>query len=350
MAVRVKSKDPVPKKPDSYDFFNWNAPTGSPKKPVPPGPYRTPDDPAYVPLNFSDFNNVGLQQIPPRGHAQSGLAKNPSASADPSLLDYLSQALGITGSMNDSTGGTDYTGLESVLRQNASDADSRIGAMYRQLQGSYVNDAAPIAAGYDQAHQALAGNADQATQQVNAGYGAARDAQTKMLQNLGIGDAALVQANQGNPGGADQARALSGIAQNSLANLNANDANKQSAASYNTKIGGAAGLEGNLQRASVQQNLQKALAQLEAQKSQSASTAKSNNFSQALGLAEALSSDQQNRQHYTDAQQAAAAKAAGGSTIQDYIDQYAALLAQNGGDSDAALKQLQALKVVKGLN
>lgn len=178
---------------------------------------------------------------------------------------------------------TDYSAMEAQLRRNAAEGDSRLDAMYRQLRGSIDADAPGINQSYDDAGAAMAANAERARGQINGGYDAARAAQTDQFAALGIGDAAAVNEGRAQ---ADQANAVSNVAQNELANQNLNTVNRSSANNYNTNIGNAAGLEGNVQRAALQQQLANTLAELQVKASEGANEGRRSAFSTAFSMAQ----------------------------------------------------------------
>lgn len=180
-----------------------------------------------------------------------------------SFEDALRQAEGLIGGGG---GGTDYSAIENTLRKNTGEADARLEAMYRQLRGSIDQDAPQIAATHDEAISGVNAATDAGVSNINNAYNSTRDEQTRQLQALGIGDAAAVLAQNGNAA-ADQAGAVTGLETNRGANVNQLTANKAAAQTYNTNIGNAAGLEGNLQRAALQQGLADRLAEMQTQRS-----------------------------------------------------------------------------------
>lgn len=198
------------------------------------------------------------------------------------FADYLRMAneMGLGG------GNTDYSALMNQLRANAMNADAKLAAMYNQLQGSIDADASVIGQTYDAGAAGLTQNADQAQATINNAYQAARDAQTQQFQQLGIGDAAGVLAAQGGNAAADQANAIGNVAQNSGANQQQLGQNRVAALNYNIGIGNAAGLEGAVQRAAVQQELANRLAELQTQQSQEGSQRSQSLFQAALGMAQ----------------------------------------------------------------
>lgn len=198
------------------------------------------------------------------------------------FADYLQMAneMGLGGS------GTDYAALMNQLRANAANADAKLAAMYGQLQNSIDADAAGIAQNFDTNGQNLNQNAASALDTINNAYQAARDAQTQQFQQLGIQDAAGVLAAQGGAAAGDQANAVGNVAQNSGANAQQNAQNRTAALNYNTGISNAAGLEGAVQRAAVQQELANRLAELQTQQSSEGNQRSQSLFQAALGMAQ----------------------------------------------------------------
>lgn len=246
----------------------------------PAGTSRWGQDWGYGP----DLPQSGMPAGVGKAIGKSRIPKGQQQEAPPQLTfaDYLRMAneMGLGG------GGTDFGALEAQLRQNAANADAKLAAMYNQLRGSIDADAAVIGQTYDAGAAGLTQNADQALGTINNAYQAARDAQTQQFQQLGIGDAAGVLAAQGGNAAADQANAIGNVAQNSGANQQQLGQNRVAALNYNTGIGNAAGLEGAVQRAAVQQELANRLAELQTQQSQEGSQRQQNLFQAALGMAQ----------------------------------------------------------------
>lgn len=197
-----------------------------------------------------------------------------------SFEDALRQAEGLIGGGG---GGTDYSAIENTLRKNTGEADSRLEAMYRQLRGSIDQDAPQIAATHDQAISGVNAATDAGVSNINNAYNSTREEQTRQLAALGIGDAAAVLAQNGNAA-ADQAGAVTGLETNRGANVNQLQSNKAAAQTYNTNIGNAAGLEGNLQRAALQQGLADKLAEISTAKSAERDNSRQDQISLAMQL------------------------------------------------------------------
>lgn len=185
----------------------------------------------------------------------------PVVEPEPQAMSF-SDYLALAAQMGVGQGGVDYGGLRSQLQSQAQRGDSALNAMYSQLRGSIDADAPGIAQTYDQTSQGIGENGAAAIKTTNDAANSARQAQTSQLQALGIGDTAAVLAGAGGNAAADQAAAVSNIAQNQAAGQNQAVANKASALNYNTGVGNAAGLEGNIQRANLQADLQAKLAEL----------------------------------------------------------------------------------------
>jgi len=213
-----------------------------------------------------------------------------------SIAEALARAL----TMLPGGGKVDYNPQRDALRSRASENDARLEAMYRQLQGSYAADAPVIAQAYDDSIASTNTATDQGVSNTNAAYDKARADQTAQLAALGIGDAAAVIAGAGQSSGADQARAVANLEQNRGANVQQLNTSKQAAGAFNTRIGQAAGLEGNLQRAVNQQRLQELLAQIDAQESSENAQLMNSNRSAAMSLAEALVGEDRFNQQYRD--------------------------------------------------
>lgn len=212
----------------------------------------------------------------------------------------LAEALARAMAMLPGGGGVNFDPQRQALRERAADSDARLEAMYRQLQGSYAADAPGIAASYDQATAGVNTATDQGVTNINNAYDKARADQTAQLAALGIGDAAAVIAGAGQDAGVDQAAAVSNLEQNRGANVNELASNKQSAATFNTRIGQAAGLEGNLQRAVNQSRLQQLLADIDAEEQSQNAALTNQNRSAAFSLAESLVGEDRWNQQYRD--------------------------------------------------
>lgn len=215
----------------------------------------------------------------------------------------LAEALARAMQMLPGGGGVNYDPQREAARSRASENDARLEAMYRQLQGSYAADAPTIAASYDQATESTNEATDQGVTNINNAYDKARADQTAQLAALGIEDAAAVIAGAGQSATVDQADAVSNLEQNRGANVNELTANKQSAGTYNTRIGQAAGLEGNLQRAVNQSRLQQLLADIDAEEQGQNAQLAGQNRSAAMSLAESLVGESRYNREYADSRE-----------------------------------------------
>lgn len=317
--------------------------------------YRRP------PASASGDPSSPLTRMLGKGSKMLGKGEAPQqAEQELTFADYLAMA-------NEMVGGTpDYAAMEQYLRDNASSADTRLEAMYRQLRGSIDADAPGIGQNYDSAGAAMDQNAQQAQATTNQGYDAARAAQTQQLEALGIGEAAGTLAANGGFAAGDQGAANANIEQNRLAGMQQTTANKASALNYNTGIGNAAGLEGNVQRALVQQQLAQKLAELSMQEQQDSVSSRSNSISLAQVLQKQALEAKAASGPLSIREELELQKLAGEVTAQDYknqalaanssvpvganLSQYQTLFQQAGGDPaniDDLLKFIEAVKATQ---
>jgi hypothetical protein len=271
-SLRGFGKKPTPRKQVGNEFWNFGQESA-------PG-----FDPMGWLINNSDRRSGegAVGSGAPRG---IGAFTKPQPQQEPqqrqlTFADYLAMAnqMGLGGD------GTDYSALERQLRANASEGDAKLKAMYGQLRSSIDADEAGIAQNYDRGRSGIEGAARQAAAETNSGYDAARAAQTQQMKALGIEQAAAVLAGQGGAAASDQAAANANIAQNKQAGVTQNRANRSAAVNYNTGIGNAAGLEGQVQRAALQQQLANKLAELQTAQSESQAGGQKDVFSAALQL------------------------------------------------------------------
>lgn len=218
------------------------------------------------------------------------------------ILDFLQQAQGLIG--GGEGGGVErvsYDPLRQAARGRFTEGDAKLEAMYRQLQNSIGAQSGTIASNYDSGAQALNQNAAQGQNTIGDAYQAARDAQTRQLQQLGIGDAAAVIASNGTDAGDEQAAALAGVEQNRAANVGANEAAKQAGLTQNASHVSAAGLAGAEQRGRLQSELSQLLGEYDVAEQQQnaqlqqASRARSQDPTQALSIAQMLQEDHNSR-------------------------------------------------------
>jgi hypothetical protein len=212
------------------------------------------------------------------------------------ILDFLAQAQGLMGGAGG--GGVNYDPLRQAARGRFTEGDAKLEAMYRQLADSIGAQAGTIASNYDAGAAGLNQNAAQAQSTIGDAYEAARAAQTRQLQQLGIGDAAGVIASEGTDAGAEQARALANVEQNRAANVGANEAAKQSGLAQNASHVSAAGLAGAEQRGRLQAELNQLLGEYDvAEQTQNAQLAsRAQDPTQALSIAQMLQEDYNSRQ------------------------------------------------------
>lgn len=295
---------------------------------------------------------------------------NSSASAEPqgtqamSFAEALQEALGLIPGSSIS-----YEPQRQTLRSNASESDARLAAMYRQLSNSIAGDAAGIASNHDAAIAQSKQISDGTAASIQAAADSANAKNTENLAALGIGDAAQQTIAEGRDlntqtaGALQNAAPLAGEYQQRLLS------NKGSALDMNSTLVGAAGLEGNLQRAQNQAKLMSLLASIDMAEQEANASAEQNRQSTAQSLASTLvnlnrsdmASEAQTRQAAIDAarqdaqwqaelsaKQGASPSAAG---YQQFLQQLQDLgvLSLSSDDPELALKQnTQAWKMYAG--
>lgn len=224
---------------------------------------------------FSSGGSFGSDPTPPPAEQQGPVGSQKV------FLDYLNEAKGL-GLGGDNS--ANFDALSGQLRVNGSQGDAKLQAMYDQLQRSIAAEAPAIQQNFAGTGASIAKNAADANSMVQQSYGATRDAQTKQLAALGIGDAAGVLASNGGLAARDQSMASSSIAQNQQAALDSNAAHSASAVQYNTGVGNAAQLAGTEARSALQRQLSTKLAELESAKASSKTDGASKAFSAAVQL------------------------------------------------------------------
>jgi hypothetical protein len=201
----------------------------------------------------------------------------------------------------------DYDPLREDAQGRGSEYDARLNAMYNQLQGSIRDDGKGLKEGYQEAIDSTGERSQQAKQDIQGASDAANERNLQQLEALGIGEAAGNIVAEGRDLNSDTARAVQDtVARGQLAG-NALTSDQAGAVTHNTNLVGAAGLEGNLQRARVQSELSSLLAQYDMEEQQANqqitaqnAQAQSGAFSQAMSLANSLTGDQWQQQGYKD--------------------------------------------------
>ena len=247
--------------------------------------------------------------VKPSVAAEATITANPKPpeeeqSKGMSFADYLQMASGIFGGGN-SIPMANYDPQRNLLKQNAADNDSRLEAMYRQLRGSIDADAPVIQKGYQDAIDSTAQNAATAQQNTQAATDSANSRNDAVLANLGIEQAMGNQIQQGTDLSSQTARQITDQASRGQAAGDRLVSNQATAVNHNTNIGNAAGLEGNLQRATNQAKLQSLLGQLGMQEEQeNASRIAQNNSQNGIGeqirLAQWMMGDATDERRYQD--------------------------------------------------
>lgn len=282
--------------------------------------------PSYSPLQGQDAWKAA-------GHRKPAEAVMPEK--EKTLADYLQEAISMIGSQGG--GGVNFDPQRNMLRQNASEADARLEAMYRQLRGSIDADAPVLQQAYDQAEASTAQNAQNAQAQTQAASDSANARSDQVLANLGIQQATGNQIQNGTDLATQTAGAIATQATKGQAAGDRLASNEATALQHNTNIGNAAGLEGNLQRAGNQAKLQALLAELDMQEQQQNASAGQNSFGQQLSLAQSLLGFDQDKQDRQDQLQMSAAEQANA--------RYAAELKAQGNQLPDLGAYLQALGI-----
>ena len=249
-----------------------------------------------------------------RGSGSSWDPPEEKPSPGMSFADYLQMASGIFGGGN-SIPMANYDPQRNLLKQNAADNDSRLEAMYRQLRGSIDADAPVIQKGYQDAIDSTAQNAATAQQNTQAATDSANSRNDAVLANLGIEQAMGNQIQQGTDLSSQTARQITDQASRGQAAGDRLVSNQATAVNHNTNVGNAAGLEGNLQRATNQAKLQSLLGQLGMQEEQeNASRIAQNNSQNGIGeqirLAQWMMGDATDERRYQDSISQSAAELA----------------------------------------
>ena len=263
--------------------------------------------------DFRMFQNTakeGLKRLPgaiSKANQQPSATEGMPASsaASKSLADYLQQALSLIGSGG---GGVNYDPQRATARANASEADARLEAMYRQLRGSIDADAPVIQQAYQTAIDSTAQNAATAQAQTQAASDNAQARNDQVLANLGIQQAAGNQIQEGRDLGTQTAGNIAAQASKGQAAGDRLISNQATALSHNTNIGNAAGLEGNLQRAANQAKLNALLAEIDQKEQQDNASLSENGFSKQLSLANSLLDFDRYNQERQDTQDQSLAK------------------------------------------
>lgn len=236
-----------------------------------------------------------------------GMGSEMPAEPEMTLADYLSMANQLIGGQP----GVNYDPQRQAARDRAGENDARLEAMYRQLRGSIEADAPVLQQAYQTAIDSGKQITTEAQQQAQAATDAANAQNSQVLANLGIQEAAGNNIINGTDLNTQTAENIGDMAARGQTSADRLVSNQATALQHNTNIGNAAGLEGNLQRASNQARLQALLAEIDMQEQQENAGAQQNAFSQQLGMAQQLLDfDRYNQERDDNLQMSAAELAA----------------------------------------
>lgn len=262
------------------------------------GDYIWGTAPGTKPNNFSRMGS---------GRRQKNLSSSPvEETSNPSFLANLMEALGIVGD-GGQMGYVSYDPLRADANSRGTEYDARLNAMYNQLQGSIRDDGTSIQSNYQGAIDQNAARSAETQKQIQGASDAAQASNMQQLQALGLGEAAGNIVSKGQDLNTQTAAAVQDAAARGQISGDALQQNQQSAGAHNTNLVGAAGLEGNLQRARVQSELASLLAQYDMEEQQANqqvdqynAQARNNSFSQAMSLAQQLYGSDIDQRDYND--------------------------------------------------
>lgn len=260
------------------------------------GDYRWGSAPKKRDMSFVDDllkSSQSLAQGALRGGGQGGVPLGDSQL--PSFMSFLEEAMG-----NSGVSRVSFDPQRNNARQRGTEHDARLAAMYEQLQNSMRQDGATTQQNFQGAIDDTAQRSAAAQQQIQAASNTADDRNAQVLANLGIEEAQGNIVQGGRDLNSQTADAVADAAARGQISGDALQQNQQSAGALNASLVGAAGLEGNLQRARVQSELASLLAQYDMQEQEANRQAQQQSFTQAMGLANAQYEDAWRQRGYED--------------------------------------------------
>lgn len=317
---------------------------------------RFPNSPSF------GVNTAGPEPLSEAWRAQQQWGGGAQEDPTKTLGDYLKQAMEMLGQFDLGGGSSpvNYDPQRDAARQQAADNDSRLEAMYRQLRGSIDADASVIQDAYQGAIDSTRQGNSTAQAQTQAATDAANSRNNAVLEALGIQEAEKNIIQEGRDLNTQTAHQIADQASKGQAATGLLANNQATALAHNTNIGNAAGLEGNLQRASNQSRLQALLAEIGMQEQQanaSRGDSGAQMFGLASGLAESLLGFDRYEQDRADRlQQAAAELAAKSNSVYDpneFWNYLSGIQGINGvaplsDDPELQLKQLDFFRKLYG--
>jgi hypothetical protein len=243
------------------------------------------------------------------GRLQSQYGQGIEEPTEMSFSDILARAMEMFGGGGGGPSSVSYDPQREAARTNAAESDAKIAGIYNALSQSIVGDAAGIGSSYDQAKAVQQAAADQAQQNVQAGYQSANDMLSQQAAALGIQEAVANQINSGQANGGDMTQRLSDLAAQNAQAQSQLGTNRQSALDYNTAVDQAARQESASRRAALAGELRNILGQIDSAENEANASLANQYGSQqgqaqdsALSLAQWMYENQTDERRYQDDQ------------------------------------------------
>lgn len=248
------------------------------------------------------LNGVPSRKMAPmkRRRAQ---AEGPEYTQAMSFADALEQAMGLLDQYGGDDGGYGHSDIPFVnydpqrneARGRASEADTRLGAMYDQLTKSIDADEAGINQSYESAIRNSNAAGDQGRANAQAAADASSSRNNDVLASLGIQDANAQIIGEGRDLNTQTANQQADMASNQAAVAQNLAQNQAASVQQNKSIANASTLEGNLQRARNTAQLNALLAQIDMEEQGQNTGIASQNQQAAMQAANANRSEKNGR-------------------------------------------------------